>query len=354
MADAREIIRIGMIGAGFISEYHLAGLRAAGGAEVRVLMGRTPDRVAALARRFDIPDMVTDYRAVLDRQDIEAVVIATPDDTHEEISVAAAAAGKSILLQKPMARSSAECRRIIAAARQAGVHLQVSFMHRYFEEVVRTRELLADARLGPVFAVRMRNATPGADWNDWFFFKDRVGGGVVLQLGVHGIDLIRHVIGEIESVTARVATLRRERRLADGRTIRADNEDHAHAIYRLDGGALASHEISWSEVHGCDRFRLEIYCAEATLWLRTERGSLAVYAPALMGSRGWFLPELPSRPLGQSHHAHWLDILRGKIAPDRTAEDGLATLLVSEAIYHSAATGREQAVESTGTLQEAH
>jgi len=354
MANTREIIRIGMIGAGYISEYHLAGLAAAGGAEVRVLMGRRPDRVAALARRFHIPDVVTDYRAVLDRPDIEAVVIATPDDTHEEISVAAAAAGKSILLQKPMARSSAECRRIIAAARRAGVHLQVSFMHRYFEEVVRTRELLAGGKLGPVFAARMRNATPGADWNDWFFFKDRVGGGVVLQLGVHGIDLIRHVIGEIESVMAKVAILRRERRLADGRTVRPDSEDHAHAIYRLGGGPLASHEITWSEVQGCDRFRLEIYCAEGTLWLRTERGPLAVYAPALMGSRGWFLLELPSRPFGERQHADWLDILRGKVLPDRTAEDGLATLLVSEAIYRSAATGREQTVESADPLQEAH
>lgn len=187
-------------------------------------------------------------------------------------------------------------RRIIAAARRAGVHLQVSFMHRYFEEVVRTRELLADARLGPVFAIRMRNATPGADWNDWFFFKDRVGGGVVLQLGVHGIDLIRYVIGEIESVTARVANLRRERRLADGRTVKPDNEDHAHAIYRLDGGALASHEISWSEVHGCDRFRLEIYCAEAHCgFARSADRSRSMHRPSLDHGAG-FSSSFPAVP----------------------------------------------------------
>jgi predicted dehydrogenase len=340
-----ESVGVGIIGAGFISEYHLAGLAAAGGAKVRVLMGRTPARVEALARRFGISDVTSDYRRVLDRRDVDAVIVATPDDTHEEIAVEAAAAGKATLLQKPMARSSAECRRIIAAARNAGVHLQVSFMHRYFEEVVRLRELLDTGKLGPVFAVRIRNATPGPDWKDWFFSRERVGGGVVLQLGVHGIDLCRHLFGDIQAVGAVVALLRKERVLADGRTVRPDNEDHALALYRFRHGPLGSHEMSLSEVAGCDRFRLEIYCADATLWLRTEKGPLAVYAPGLTGSRGWFIPELPSRPLGQRQHAHWLDIVRGRAAPDRTAEDGLATLLVAEAIYRSAANGREEQVE---------
>ncbi|MBI3456606.1 MAG: Gfo/Idh/MocA family oxidoreductase [Candidatus Rokubacteria bacterium] len=350
---AHETIRVGMIGAGYISAYHLAGLAAAGGADVRVLMSRTPARAAVLARRFGIPEVVTDYRAVLDRPDIDAVVIATPDDTHEEIAVAAAAAGKAILLQKPMAGSSAACRRIIGAARRAGVDLQVSFMHRYFEEVVRTRELLAGDKLGPVLAVRVRNATPGPDWNDWFFSRERVPGGVVHQLGVHGIDLLRHVIGEIGAVVGTVATLRQERVLADGRTVRPENEDHALALYRFRGGALGTHEMSLSEIQGCDRFRLEVYGAEATIWLRTERGPLAVYAPALTGARGWFVPALPTRAFGERQHAHWLGILRGQIPSERTAEDGLATLLVAEALYRAAAARREEPVPDLDAVLEA-
>jgi predicted dehydrogenase len=346
---AAEVIRVGMIGAGFISAYHLAGLAAAGGAEVRVLVGRTPDRAAALARRFGIRDVVRDYRAVLDRPDVDAVIIATPDDTHAEIAIAAAEAGKAILLQKPMARTSAECRRIIAAARRAGVDLQVSFMHRHFEEVVRARELLAGDQLGPVFAVRMRNATPGPDWHDWFFSRETVPNGVVLQLGVHGIDLLRHVIGDIASVTGTLATLQAERVLADGRTVRPENADHALAVYRFQAGSLGSHEMSLSEIQGCDRFRLEIYCADATLWLRSERGPLAVYAPALTGSRGWFVPDLPARPFGERQHARWLDSLRGTMPSDRTAEDGLATLLVAEALSRAAAAGRQEPVESSAS-----
>lgn len=348
-----ETVRVAMIGAGHIAEYHLAGLAAAGGAEVRALVGRTPDRAAALARRFGVPELATDYRAVLDRRDVDAVVIATPDDTHEAIAIAAADAGKAILLQKPMARSSAECRRIIAAARRAGVHLSVSFMHRYLEEAIRARELLAEGKLGPVFAIRMRNATPGPDWQDWFFSRVRVGGGVVLQLGVHGIDLLRHLVGEIEHVTATVTLQRRERVLADGRTVRPDNEDHALATYRFRGGPLGTHEMSLSEVAGCDRFRLEIYCADATVWLRTEKGALALWAPAVTGGRGWLVPELPSRPFGARHHAHWLDVVRGRAPADGTAEAGLATLLVAEAIYRSAAARREEPVEAVAGGAEA-
>jgi predicted dehydrogenase len=344
----RDAIRVGFIGGGYIAEYHLAGLAAAGGAEVPVLATRTPRRAATLARRFAIPEVVSDYRAVLERRDVDAVVITTPDDTHEAIAVAAAEAGKAILLQKPMARSPAECRRIIAAARRARVDLQVSFMHRHFEETVRAKELLADGRLGPVLSVRIRNATPGPDWGDWFFSRERVPGGVVDQLGVHGIDLLRHVVGDIDAVSAMTATLRPERTLVDGRRIRVENADHAHALYRFHAGGLGAHEMSFVEARGCDRFRLELYCAEGTLWLRTERGPLALHAPALTDTPGWLVPDLPVPPFGARHHARWLDILRGRLPSDPTAEDGLAAALVADAVHHAARIGGEALVEHQG------
>jgi predicted dehydrogenase len=342
MADT---VRIGLIGGGHIAEYHLAGLAAAGGAEVPVLATRTPTRAAVLARRFGIAEVVVDYRAVLERRDIDAVVITTPDDSHEAIAVAAAEAGKALLLQKPMARSSAECRRIIAAARRAGVDLQVSFMHRFFEETIRARELLAEGRLGPVLSACMRNATPGPDWGDWFFSRERVPGGVVAQLGVHGIDLLRHLVGDIVAVSALVATLRPERTLADGRRVRVENADHAHAVYRFRTGGLGAHEMSLVEARGCDRFRLELYCAEATLWLRTERGPLALHAPALTGTQGWLVPDLPAPPFGARQHAWWLDIVRGRIPSEPTADDGLASMLVVEAVEHAARGSCEAPVE---------
>ena len=339
-------VRIGAIGAGFIADYHLAGLAAAGGADVRVICGRTPETTQALATRYGIAEIATDWRQVLERKDLDAVVITTPDHTHAEIAIAAAAAGKAILLQKPMATSSAECRKVIAAARTAGIRLQVSFMHRYFEEVVRTREILAEGKVGPVFSVRMRNATPGPDWKPWFFSRASVGGGVVMHLGVHGIDVLRHLFGDIAAVSGTTAIRKTERTLVDGTVIRPDNEDQALAVYKFRDGLIGSHEMSFSELHGCDRFTLEIYCAEATIWLRSMRGRLALYAPEVTGIKGWFVPDLPNPPMGQRHHAHFLDIVRGTAPPDTTPEDGLATVLVAEALYRAAERGQEQSVES--------
>jgi predicted dehydrogenase len=347
VATGGEALGIGVIGAGLISAYHLAGLQAAGGAAVRVVAARTPARAAPLARRFGVPEVVTDWRAVLDRPDIDGVVIATPDATHEEIATAAAAAGKAIMLQKPMAMSSAECRRIMAAARAARVDLQISWMHRHFEEVVHTKELLASGNLGPVHHVRMRNATAGPH-EPWFFDRAHVAGGVVMQLGVHGIDLTRHLFGEIETVIATTATLRPERTFPDGRRVTSEFEDEALATYRFGGSALCSHEMSFNEAQGTDRFRLEIYCADATLLLRSGRGPLAIYAPGVTGTRGWFTPELPARAFGERHHARWLDILRGEIPADPTAEDALAGMLVVEAVYRSAKRRREEAVGPVG------
>jgi myo-inositol 2-dehydrogenase/D-chiro-inositol 1-dehydrogenase len=337
-----------MIGAGFIAAYHLDGLRAAGGAQVRVLAGRTLDKAGALAARYDIPAVTTDWREVLAREDVDAVVISTPDDTHPEIALAAAAAGKHILLQKPMARSVPECQRIIAAAATAQVHLSVSFMHRHFEEVVAARQLLAEGAIGVPYAMRMRNATPGADWGAWFYSRARVGGGVVMQLGVHGIDLLRHLFGDIVALSASTSLMRTERTLADGSVVRPDNEDHAAAIYRFASGATATHEMSMSELAGCDRFTLEIYGARGTLWLRSLRGPLAVYAPAHFGTREWVVPALPNRLPGERQHRAFLDVVRGIAADDGSAADGLASIRVADAIYRAQASRHEEPVATAG------
>jgi predicted dehydrogenase len=342
MTGARgEAVGIGVIGAGLISAYHLAGLAAAGGAAVRVLAARSTARAGPMARRFGVPEVATDWRAALERADIDAVVIATPDFAHEEIAVAAARAGKAILLQKPMAMSVDQCWRIIDAARGAKVDLQISWMHRHFEEVVRAQELLASDKLGPVHHIRIRNATAGPH-EPWFFDPAKVAGGVVMQLGVHGIDLARHLFGEIVSVAATTATLQPERGFPNGQRVATNLEDEALASYRFQGGALGSHEMSFNEAAGTDRFRLEIYCADATLLLRTARGPLAIHAPRLLGGRGWFVPELPAYAFGERQHARWLDILRGKIPSDPTAADALAGQRVAEATYRAAESRREE------------
>jgi predicted dehydrogenase len=332
--SVRAPLGVAMLGAGFIAEYHLAGLAAAGGAAVRLLVGRTPQKTAALAARFGVPDTADDFRVALDRRDIDAVIIATPDDTHEAIAVAAAAAGKAILLQKPMASDTAGARRILDAAERAGVDVQVSFMHRWFEEVEQARVWLHERAIGRVHTVRIRNATPGPDWGEWFFDRSRVGNGVVDQLGVHGIDLALQLVGDIEEVSARMATLVPTRTLRDGRVLPVATSDSAWAVYGFAGGEMGSHEMSMIEAHGCDRFRLELYGENGTLWLRSERGRLAAWAPARFGAQ-WHVPQLTEAPFGARQHAAWLAGITGAGPRLSTAREALRGMEVIDAIARS-------------------
>ena len=290
-------INIGMIGAGSISAYHIAGLQQAG-ARFGAIAARTLESAQRRAHEFGISRFTADYHDILADPSIDAVVIATPDYLHKPHAIDSLRAGKPTLLQKPMARSTGECEQIIRAADSNGVPLYVSFMHRYFEEVELLHSLLNDGALGRVLSVRQRNATPGADWAGWFYSKESVGGGVLLQLGVHGIDLLRYIFGEIVGVRATTARMIHERTLADGTVIHPDAEDLVIATYRFESGMIAVHESSYTEVAGTDRFRMEVYGAAGTAWLRTERGRLAVYAPDYIGNRGWLVPDIRTDRVG--------------------------------------------------------
>lgn len=336
--------KVAIIGAGFISAYHVDGLRAAGGVEIGPLVGRDAARTRTAADRLGIEAVATDLAEVLGDPAIDAVVIATPDATHRDIAIAALDAGKAVLLQKPMAMDAGECRAILKAAERATAPLSISFMHRHFPEVRWLARELAGGRLGRIHNIRIRNATPGADWADWFYSPDNVSGGVVMQLGVHGIDLIQHLFGRIARVTARTATLKPERTLADGRRVKMTLEDTANAIYTLGSGAQVSHEMSYTEVGGCDRFRLEVYAEAGTVWLRSGHGPAAIFAPDLTGQAGWVTPEIADEPLGRDHHAHWLRIAAGDSPPDDTGAAGLSTIEVAETLYRAADTGTDCAV----------
>jgi len=340
-----ETVRIGVIGVGDISHCHLSGVQAAGGdADVRVIAGRRAERVAPLAAQYGIPDIETDYRAVLARDDIDAVMILTPENFHEEIAVAAAEAGKAMMVQKPVAHSVESCKRLIVAAERAGVNMQVSYMHRYFEEVVYARDLIRSGKFGEIHAVCMRNATSGPIM-PWNYDPAVVQGGVVFSLGSHGIDLIQHLVGAVEDVSARTATIMRKRTFSNGEVVTdIELEDIAFATYRMKNGILVDHEMSGCEKKGTDRFLVEIHGEKGTLLLRGPRDPLAIYAPDVTGTSDWHVPDLADRPFGARHPAHWVDIIRGVLPDEASGWDSLAGMHVIQAVYEAAESGSRASV----------
>jgi predicted dehydrogenase len=346
---AAERLGIAVLGAGTIANYHLDGLAKVARADLRMIASRSGDSARRLAEQYRIPQASADWREALDTREIDAVVIATPDHTHEEIAVAAAAAGKHILLQKPMAGSLAACERIARAATVHGVDLQVSFMHRYFDEVQAARALLAEGVIGKLHSLRIRNATPGPDWSDWFFDAANVSAGVVHQLGVHGIDLVSWLVGPIRDVSATVAIQQPTRRLRDGRVVAVQVPDTALAVYRLGEQVMGSHDMSMIEAQGCDRFRLELYGESGTIWLRSERAPLAVWAPQRHGPQ-WVTPTLAGTPLGQRQHEQWLRGVTGEAARADTAAEAIQGMRVIDAIRHSAERAGARVTVAPGAM----
>ncbi len=318
-------VNIGIIGCGSISSYHINALRLIPEAHISTYCD--VDTAKAEAAAGVDAGWCADYHELLLDPAIDAVCILTPNYLHKEMTIAAAAAGKHIFVQKPMATSSQECTDMIEAAERNGVKLFQSYMHRYFEESRWIRDFLQDGGLGTIHSVRIRNAIPGSDYSSWQYDSGLCGkGGVMIDIGVHGVDLIQYLLGAIEEVISCSTRQILSERYVLGEVIHPDNEDYAHALYRLETGALVSHEMSWTQVAYCNRFWLEIHGEEGSAFLRSGYGTLAV----CMKNGEMKKPELKDIPMGLRQHQEFIDCIMQDTVPPCNGLDGLQAIACIE------------------------
>jgi len=340
---------IGVIGAGSIANaYHLPALMSVPEARVTAVADLIEERARATAEKFHVERWFTDYRDLLGRGDVDGVVVCTPNDAHCEVAVAAAEAGKHVMVQKPMARTVEECDRMIGAARRAGVRLMACFMHRWFPETLRAKEIIDSGEVGRIVQVRQRNGHGGP--GSWFRDLKRAGGGCLIDLGVHGVDLIRWLAGEIRVVFAVTDLFKAEIRDRRGGAARrltreTSGEDCATVMYRLENGAMAIHDSSWCQYRGggFPRFETELYGLQGAVHLHTARGTLAVYS-AKRGDR-WSVPELPEGFEVDPNHRHFADCILHDTEPSTKGEDGRRAIQVVMAAYQSSKTGKPVTLE---------
>ena len=209
MAQKEELamsIRFGIIGAGVIADVRMApAIREAEGCELVAVHARNPEKAQAFAAKHGIPRWYDDWQALLDDREVDAVYIATPPYQHAEQTVAAAQAGKHVLCEKPMAITLEECDRMIAACRQADVRLGLCFMMRFHPVHQRMRQLVAQGFLGqPKMAeARIVFELPNKGPDAFRLQPALGGGGAVMDVGVHCIDLLRFLLDrDVEAVAA--------------------------------------------------------------------------------------------------------------------------------------------------------
>ncbi len=316
--------RFAVIGCGTAANHiHLPALRAAGAA-VTVFASRSVASSESACEAWGSGAVEARWEDAVARDDVDGVVIATPNAQHHAVAMAALAAGKHVLVDKPMARTVAEADQMVAAANKAD-RVLVPFQNtRFAAPFAAAAESVRQGAVGDVtgFRVAFGHAGPQA-WAPhatWFFERATAGGGCLIDLGVHAVDLVRAVTSD--DVTHVSAVL-------NGQA--GDVETDAQLLVRMRGGAIGSVHASWSAQPGPDH-QLTVVGTEGTLHL-DARTALTLLTASGDRSRVE-LPATTSSPLEEL-----LAAVRGERPPAVTATDGRAAVAVVEAAYRSAATG---------------
>ena len=282
-SPARPSFGVGLIGYAFMGAVHSQAWRTAPHffdlplrPELTVLAGRDPVRVADAADRMGWAGTETDWRRVIERDDVALVDVCTPGDTHAEIAIAALQAGKHVLCEKPLANTVAEAEAMVEAAARAaahGVRSMVGFTYRRVPAIGLARKLVADGRLGDIRHVRAQYlqdwiADPAAPMS-WRLEKDKAGSGALGDIGAHIVDLTQFITGQtLTGVSALLETFVKERPLpastgklggvggSETGTVTVD--DAAVFLGRFTGGALGSFEATRFALGRKNGIRIEI------------------------------------------------------------------------------------------------
>jgi predicted dehydrogenase len=342
-------IRVGIIGSRFIAHAHAAALRQTPGVELTAAASPNPEHVWDFHKRFGIEHAFSDYKDMLESGFIDAVTIACPNDLHAQATIDAAAAGKHVLVDKPLAMNLAECDRMIEACEKAGVVLMYGENLCFAPKYARARQLADEGALGDVYYVRQLECHFGPH-SDWFWDIKRSGGGVLMDMGCHSIAYCRWVFGDaaVESVSAEIGNFVHSKRTR--------GDDHAVVTMRFapskkhPRGGIGIAENSWGRAGGLDD-RAEIYgTAGLTVADISRGGALHTYSAAGYGyageqaelTRGWTWTSFDETwnygfPQEMAHFAHCIET---GTRPMLSGQDGRAVLEIIFAAYESARTGR--------------
>jgi predicted dehydrogenase len=283
--------RLGFLGTGWIGRHRLAAVAASGAAEIAAISDPVSANAAAALTLAPGARLVDSQRELLDA-DLDGVVIATPSALHAEQAIEALGRGCAVFCQKPLARSADETAAVVAAARAADRLLAVDLSYRYTAAAQRVRELVTAGALGEVFAAELVFHNAYGPDKPWFYDPALSGGGCVIDLGIHLVDLALWTLGfpEVVGASARLFACGTP---LDGRT--DVTEDYAVATLDLANGAVARLACSWNLSAGVDAvIGAQFFGTRASAALRNVGGSFYDFtASQAIGTRQEMLEEPP-------------------------------------------------------------
>jgi predicted dehydrogenase len=335
-------MKIAMLGSGFIGRFYadsLQGYRSKD--KIVTIYSRKEESAKKFATDYRVAFATTNMEEAINRPEVEVVCISLPNNLHEEAVMLCVKYKKAVVTTKPLGRNAAEARRMLEAVEKAGI------FNGYLEDLVYTpkflkaHESVKNGALGRILWAKSRETHPGPH-SDWFWDIEQAGGGCILDLGCHCVEINRSYIGkDIKPIDVMC--------WADTQVKPIDAEDHAIGLVKYENGAIGQFEVSWTFRGGLD-LRDEVMGTEGTIWinsfLRTgfemfTTGKSADYvAEKAESNSGWLFPvgdEL--NELGYNHmFMDMFNALEKGTQPKETFYDGYVVNSVLDAAYKSAKT----------------
>jgi predicted dehydrogenase len=341
--------KITMLGTGLIGMFYTKTLHGQRGRDrVHTVYSRTEERAKAFAKEWGIPKWTTDVAEAIQDPETDVVVIGVPNDMHKDAAILAAEAGKAVLCTKPLARNAAEAKAMLDAVEAAGVFSGYLEDLVYTPKTLKSIESIQNGALGKVLWARSRETHPGPH-SAWFWDPEIAGGGAIVDLACHCIEISRNFVGkDVRPVEAFC--------WADTQVHPIAAEDSAIGLVRYANGAIGQFEVSWAFRGGMD-LRDEVSGTEGTIWLDhflrtgfemfTAAGRGGYVAEKAEGETGWIFPVGDEvQELGYEHmFTDMLDALDGGTAPWETFYDGYVVNAIMDACYRSAKSRGWEPVE---------
>jgi predicted dehydrogenase len=335
-------MKLAILGSGFISRFYADSLVAQRRKDVIVsVYSRSEANAKKFADDYKVPHYTTSIKECVSNKDVDVVIIGLSNDMHLEAVLACAAAGKHVLCTKPLGRNAAEALQMLQAVDKANV------VGGYLEDLCYTPKFLKSlasiksGAIGEVIWTKSRETHPGPH-SDWFWDKEKSGGGCIIDLGCHCVEISRNFIGKnIKPIEVMC--------WADTRVHPIAAEDNAIGLVKYENGAIGQFEVSWTFRGGMD-LRDEVMGTEGTIWtnnfLRTgfdmfTSGKAGSYvAEKAESNSGWLFPVGDEvHELGYNHmFTDMFDAIDNKQQPAETFYDGYITNAILDAAYLSAKT----------------
>ncbi|MBL7873061.1 MAG: Gfo/Idh/MocA family oxidoreductase [Cyclobacteriaceae bacterium] len=342
-------MKIAMLGSGFIGRFYadsLQGYRSKD--KIVAIYSRREESTKKFATDYKVPFSTTNMEEAINRPEVEVVCISLPNNLHEEAVMLCCKHKKAVITTKPLGRNAEEAKRMLIAVEKAGIFNGYLEDLVYTPKFIKAHESVKNGALGRILWAKSRETHPGPH-SEWFWDIEQAGGGCILDLGCHCVEISRSYIGkDIKPIEVMC--------WADTQVKPIDAEDHAIGLVKYENGAIGQFEVSWTFRGGLD-LRDEVMGTEGTIWinsfLRTgfemfTTGKAANYvAEKAETDKGWLFPvgdEL--NELGYNHmFMDMFNSLEKGVAPKETFYDGYVVNSVLDAAYKSAKTKQWEPVK---------